>query len=130
MICAQDVFYGDIDMMDNQGDFTYDQVNFAGLPDYIEEMKAQGIRFVPIVDPAIPSTRAGYDVFTRGLAADAYIKFANGSNLIGNVWPPEPATFPDYFRPETHEWWAGEIQRYYEVIKFDGLWIVSNYFCY
>ncbi|XP_065352760.1 maltase-glucoamylase-like [Cloeon dipterum] len=120
-----DVFYGDIDTMDQNADFTYDPVNFAGFPEYINELKALGIRYVPIVDPAIPD-RQGYGPYARGKTADAFIKLANGSTLMGNVWPPEPVSFPDFFKPETQLWWADEIVRYYETIKFDGLWIDMN----
>lgn len=34
-------------------DFTYDNVSFAGLPDYIREVKEEGLRFIIILDPAI-----------------------------------------------------------------------------
>ena len=42
----QDIQYGDIDYMDAAKDFTLDQVNFAGLPEYVQELKQQGTRFV------------------------------------------------------------------------------------
>ena len=48
-----DIQYADIDYFDRQLDFTYDPVNFAGLPAYINQIKQQGIRFIPILDPAI-----------------------------------------------------------------------------
>jgi maltase-glucoamylase len=48
-----DIQYADIDYFDRQLDFTYDKVNFAGLPEYINQIKQQGIRFIPILDPAI-----------------------------------------------------------------------------
>lgn len=35
--------------MDKNLDFTYDTVNFAGLPQYIDELKEQGIRFIIIL---------------------------------------------------------------------------------
>lgn len=46
---TQDVQYGDIDYMDDKRDFTVDNVNFAGLAEYIQELKAQGTRFVIIL---------------------------------------------------------------------------------
>ncbi len=37
------------------------------------------------------------------------------------------AAFPDFFRPETAQWWSQEIQDFYHnTTKFDGLWIVSD----
>lgn len=34
--------------------------------------------------------------------------------------------FPDFFRTETAAWWQREIQDFYNKMKFDGLWIVSD----
>lgn len=45
----QDVQYGDIDIMDRRLDFTYDPVRFAGLPEYVEELKERGIKFMTIL---------------------------------------------------------------------------------
>jgi alpha-glucosidase (family GH31 glycosyl hydrolase) len=44
-----DVQYGDIDIMRDQLDFTYDTTRFAGLPAYIKELKTEGIKFVTIL---------------------------------------------------------------------------------
>ena len=41
--------YGDIDYMDGQKDFTLDEENFAGLPEYVEQLKAEGTRYVIIL---------------------------------------------------------------------------------
>lgn len=49
----QDVQYADIDHMDRRLDFTYDKENFAGLPEYIRQVKSDGLRFIIILDPAI-----------------------------------------------------------------------------
>jgi hypothetical protein len=32
--------------------------------------------------------------------------------------------FPDYFAKNTREWWKTEIEKFYKIIDFDGLWIV------
>ena len=40
---------GDIDIMERSLDFTYDRDNFAGLPEYIQELKSRGIKFVTIL---------------------------------------------------------------------------------
>ena len=45
----QDVMYGDIDHFDNNRDFTYDMVKFAGLPQYIEQLQDDGMRFIIIL---------------------------------------------------------------------------------
>ena len=50
LICLlQDVQYADIDHMDTQMDFTIDQVNFAGLPEYFEQLRDGGMRTIIIL---------------------------------------------------------------------------------
>lgn len=39
--------------MDRQLDFLVDPINFAGLADYVRDNKADGLRFVNILDPGI-----------------------------------------------------------------------------
>lgn len=45
----QDVQYADIDYMDQQRDFTYDKEKYAGLPEFIQEMKNEGLHYVVIL---------------------------------------------------------------------------------
>ena len=46
----QDVQYGDIDYMDSYMDFTLDEVNFGGLPEYVQYLKAEGTKCVlPVI---------------------------------------------------------------------------------
>jgi alpha-glucosidase (family GH31 glycosyl hydrolase) len=70
--------------MDHEADFTVDPINFPGLPAYVDEKRAQGMRYVPIVDPAIAS-RPGYETYNRGLNSNSYIQQENGEVLMGNV---------------------------------------------
>ena len=44
-----DIQYADIDHFRKQLDFTYDEVNFKGLPQYIDELKTRGVRFIIIL---------------------------------------------------------------------------------
>ncbi|KAF4522929.1 hypothetical protein B566_EDAN012624 [Ephemera danica] len=107
-------------------DFTVDPINFPGLPAYVDEKRSQGMRYVPILDPTIASGRPGYATYDRGLVANCYILQEDGQVLLGNVWPPEPVSFPDFFRSNTSAWWTEEIRLFYQTIKFDGLWIDMN----
>jgi len=45
----QDVQFGDIDYMDRQRDFTYDGVNFKGLPEFVHSIKRDGLRYIIIL---------------------------------------------------------------------------------
>lgn len=75
-----DIQYADIDHYDRNLDFTYDKKNFAGLPAYVDELKAQGIKFIPIVDPALITTEQNYLPYQRGLQQDVWIKWPSNMN--------------------------------------------------
>ena len=42
-------FPQDIDHFRRHLDFTYDKESFKGLPEYVDELKSQGIRFITIM---------------------------------------------------------------------------------
>jgi alpha-glucosidase (family GH31 glycosyl hydrolase) len=89
--------YGDIDYFRERLDFTWDPVNFNGLPEYIDWLHANGMKFITILDPAIDSEEPNYDVFTEGQKADVWIKWparrniqfneTGNRNMLGYVWP-------------------------------------------
>ncbi|XP_039263312.2 lysosomal alpha-glucosidase-like [Styela clava] len=123
-----DVQYGDIDYMDEQRDFTYDHTTYAGLPEYVKELQAGGKHYVIILDPCLTADDppGAYPPYERGVAADAYVKNADGTDALGKVWPPGNSVFPDYSSPSAQAWWTDECKRFHDVISFDGLWIDMN----
>lgn len=132
-----DIQHGDIDHFERNKDFTYNKVAFAGLPDYVNELRSKGIRFIPIVDPALVTNEPDYQPYNRGMQSDVWIKWPQdinpqvsetvNRNMLGYVWPEGKVLFPDFFNNRTNQWWADEIKLYYQnVLKFDGLWIDMN----
>jgi len=123
-----DVQYGDIDYMQDKKDFTYDPVKFAGLPQYIEELKAQGTRYVTILDPAIHTENAPgtYPPLDEGNRLNVWVRNSDGTTpLLGEVWPG-PTYFPDYSNPSTQTWWTQECVKFINVLDYAGLWIDMN----
>ncbi|CAG0892325.1 unnamed protein product [Cyprideis torosa] len=96
-----DVQYADIDSMDARKDFTVDQSHWAELGNWTRQVKSDGLRFVIILRDF----------------------------MLGKVWPDEWAAFPDFFKPETEEWWTEEIRLFRDEtfrVEFDGIWIDMN----
>ncbi|KAL6030232.1 hypothetical protein STEG23_035760, partial [Scotinomys teguina] len=149
-----DVQYSDIDYMERQLDFTLSP-KFSGFPALIDRMKANGMRVILILDPAISGNETQpYPAFTRGVQNDVFIKYPNNGDIVwGKVWPDLPGVvvdpsldwdfqvehyrayvaFPDFFRNSTATWWKKEIQELHtnpqepnKSLKFDGLWIDMN----
>lgn len=157
MVAAQipyDVQYSDIDYMERQMDFTLSP-KFAGFPDLITRMHADGMRVILILDPAISGNETQpYPAFTRGVEDDVFIKAPGGGGIVwGKVWPDFPdvvvndsldwdtqvelyrayTAFPDFFRNSTVKWWKREFEELYsnpqnpeKSLKFDGMWIDMN----
>lgn len=82
-----DVQWNDIDYMDDFKDFTFDGVNFKNLVEFVDDLHANGMHYVQIIDPAIsgsekPGTYAPYD---DGMAMDIFVKNKTGDLFIGKV---------------------------------------------
>lgn len=61
-LLLQDVQYTDIDYMEDKKDFTYDKVNFAGLPEFADYLHAKGQKYILIlVRPSFNTRRFLYN---------------------------------------------------------------------
>uniref|UniRef100_A0A8D2M864 alpha-glucosidase n=1 Tax=Zonotrichia albicollis TaxID=44394 RepID=A0A8D2M864_ZONAL len=147
-----DVQYVDIDYMERNLDFTLSP-RFAGLPDLVNRIKADGMRFIIILDPAISANETNYPAFTRGVEQDIFVQWPDTKEILySKVWSFLPnvqineslphedqvenyvshCAFPDFFRNATTEWYKKEIAEVYnnsdpsKSLKFDGLWTDMN----
>lgn len=114
--------------MNERNDFTYDKKNYGDLPEFIDELHKSGMHYVPILDPGISGCEpnGSYAPYDEGLLADAFVKNNDGSIFIGKVWNSKCTVFPDFTSPNAVLYWCKQIQKFYEKISFDGLWIVSH----
>ena len=117
MICM------DIDYMRSYADFTIDPKRFPDLAALSAELKAQGIRLVPIIDAGI---RADPEDPTckEGLEKGYFCKKADGTPFVAAVWPGK-AYFADFLRPEVREWFGKK----YKVLTdcgIEGFWNDMN----
>ncbi|GMG16776.1 unnamed protein product [Phytophthora fragariaefolia] len=121
-----DVIWSDIDYMKSYHDFTLDPTNFpqTKMAAFMDEIHANGQKFVPIIDPGIPDDTNDY-AYTKGLSMDIFIKDTSGKPYLGQVWPG-PTVFPDFFHPKAKSYWGEQIQLMHNNFSFDGLWIDMN----
>ncbi|XP_053456512.1 sucrase-isomaltase, intestinal [Nycticebus coucang] len=120
----------DIDYMEDKKDFTYDQVAFQGLPEFVQDLHDHGQKYVIILDPAISIDKrangAAYETYDRGNAAGVWVNESDGSTpIIGEVWPGL-TVYPDFTNPTCIDWWVNECNLFYQGVKYDGLWIDMN----
>lgn len=112
--------------MNDYRDFTYDETAFTGLPQFVDELHAKNMKFVPIIDAGI-AVRPGqnYEAYDLAESQGLFIKIGNNESFIGHVWPNE-ASYPDFFNPKTVSWWQDQLTNFSKTIKFDGLWQDMN----
>ncbi|XP_073198517.1 sucrase-isomaltase, intestinal-like [Lepidochelys kempii] len=124
-----DVQYGDIDYMERRLDFTYDKENYAGLPEYIQQLKKDGMHYVIILDPFLSKDEAPgtYWPYELGQEMGIWVNNSDGvTPAVGKAWPPGDSVFPDYTNPRTADWWIQMCIEFKTVLDYDGLWIDMN----
>jgi len=120
-----DTFWGDIDILQDYRIFTLNEKNFKDLPNLINELHQKNYKFVPIVDIGFPMKEED-EFYVIGKETNAFIK-SNYTNedLISDVWPGY-AVFPDFFTNSAVELWKYAMEKYYQIVKYDGLWLDMN----
>ncbi|XP_054716121.1 lysosomal alpha-glucosidase-like [Uloborus diversus] len=123
-----DVQWHDIDFMHRNLDFTYDPVDFKGLPEFVEKLHNDGRHYVAMISPGVsdveePNTYAPYD---EGKKLDLFVKDVNGSYIHGKVWNTNYTVFPDFSNPKTPPYWAKQFDVYHLKLHYDGIWIDMN----
>ncbi|KAJ7118925.1 alpha-glucosidase [Mycena epipterygia] len=126
-----ETMWTDIDYMDRRRIFTVDPDYFPlnRMREIVDYLHSQDQRFVLMTDPAVGFLPdQGYGPYDRGTTADIWLKNANGSQHLGLVWPGV-TVFPDWFHPDTQDYWSNEFQIFYNPdtgLDIDGAWIDMN----
>lgn len=118
-----DVIYLDIDYMDSYKIFTWSKTKFPDPKGMIAKLNAMGFKVVTIVDPGI-KVEKGYHSYEEGLAQDLFVKYPDGQNYIGSVWPGR-CHFPDFTKDATRKWWGGSFSKLIEP-GVQGFWNDMN----
>ncbi|CAG8440365.1 7604_t:CDS:2 [Ambispora gerdemannii] len=121
-----DAAWIDLDYMDAFKIFTFHPHHFPPekFVSYVEKLHKNHRKLVVIVDPGI-KVKDGYDVYDEGLKKDVFMKRADGENFVGRVWPGE-TVFPDWFHPDTQQFWTDMMTRWLKQVPIDGIWIDMN----
>ncbi len=110
-----DLLYMDIDYMEGYKDFTVNEKNFPDFKAFVEEMKAQDIHLVPIIDAGV-KIEEGYDVYEEGVKNNYFCKREDGSDFAAAVWPGR-THFPDMLNKDAREWFGSK----YEILVSQGI---------
>ncbi|MGC4074230.1 MAG: glycoside hydrolase family 31 protein [Nibricoccus sp.] len=125
-----DVLWLDVHYLDGYAPFTWDAERFPDPKKLLGDLRAQGFRVVPIVDPHI-KIEAGHAPFDTGNAGGHFVKNPDGSLYEAPVWPSNAekgarqSAFPDFTRPETRTWW-GTLFKDLTDLGVGGIWNDMN----
>ena len=117
MICM------DIDYMQDYADFTVNKERFPDLAKLSADLKAQGIRLVPIIDAGVRIDPNDLTC-TEGLEKGYFCKKADGTPFVAAVWPGK-AYFADFLRPEVREWFGHKYKALTDC-GIEGFWNDMN----
>lgn len=113
----------DIHYMDAYKLFTWDKSRFQNPAAMNKKLNDMGFRTTVIVDPGI-KVEKGYGAYERGLKDDIFLKYPDGKNYSGQVWPGW-THFPDFTSEAGREWWKKELKFFAET-GVDGFWNDMN----
>ena len=117
MICM------DIEYMQDYADFTVNRERFPDLAKLSADLKAQGIRLVPIIDAGV-RIDPNDPTCTEGLEKGYFCKKADGTPFVAAVWPGK-AYFADFLRPEVREWFGHKYKALTDC-GIEGFWNDMN----
>ena len=118
-----DAVYLDIDYMEGYKDFTVSEERFPNFPEFVKEMREQGVRLVPIIDAGV-KIEEGYDIYEEGKQYQLFCKKADGSDFVAGVWPGR-THFPDFMNTNARMWFGSK----YKVLidsGIEGFWNDMN----
>jgi alpha-glucosidase len=113
----------DIDVQVGFRAFTIDPDRFPQLASFTQELAAEGVQFITILNPGIKHSRHS-NLFLEGQILDAFCKLPDGSLLIAPVWPGW-CVFPDFTKPVVREWWTRQYA-YLLDVGVAGFWHDMN----
>lgn len=139
-----DVLYLDIHYMNGYRVFTWDPARFPDPAAMTARLARDGVKVVTILDPGVkyqplpagapaPAPAAepdrgpqdqSYYVFNEGLAHDYFLRRADGSLYVGEVWPGK-SVLVDYTREDARRWW-GDLCRALVSRGVAGIWTDMN----
>ncbi|NLR64824.1 DUF4968 domain-containing protein [Chitinophaga varians] len=113
----------DIHYMDAYKLFTWNKDRFPDPAQLTGRLKDMGFRVTVIVDPGI-KVEEGYHAYENGKKENIFIKYNDGQNYTGQVWPGW-CHFPDFTSEKGRSWWKSQVKSYIRD-GVSGIWNDMN----
>jgi alpha-glucosidase len=118
-----DVIVLDIHYMEQYKIFTWSKKDFFDPKGMIKKLKELGFEVVVMCDPGI-KVESGYKTYDEGVRNEVFLKYPDGTNSSGQVWPGW-CHFPDFTNPMTRQWWKEQFKEYID-LGVEGFWNDMN----
>lgn len=118
-----DTIVFDIHYMEKYKIFTWSKKDFPDPKGLMDKLQALGFNVVLMCDPGI-KVEEGYDAYDDGVKEDIFIKYPDGTNYTGQVWPGW-CHFPDFTNPKARAWWKKHLKEYTD-LGVQGYWNDMN----
>ncbi|HAH61839.1 MAG TPA: alpha-glucosidase, partial [Treponema sp.] len=113
----------DIDYMQDYEDFTVDETKFPDMKQLAEDLKAEGVHLVPIIDAGV-KVQKGYSVYEEGTEHNYFCAKKDGSAYTAGVWPGR-SHFPDFLNPDVRSWFGAKYGNLTS-LGIEGFWNDMN----
>jgi alpha-glucosidase len=113
----------DIHYMDRYQLFTWDKDRFPNPLQMTNKLKEMGFKTTVIVDPGI-KIEPGAAAYEKGLKEDVYIKYSDGKNYAGQVWPGW-CNFTDFTSKKGRNFWRSQM-KFFSDYGVSGIWNDMN----
>lgn len=113
----------DIHYMDRFQLFTWNKTQFPNPVLMNDTLKNLGFKTTVIVDPGI-KVAPGAPAYEGGLKEDVYIKYPDGQNYTGQVWPGW-CNFTDFTSEKGRAWWRKQV-KFFAESGVSGIWNDMN----
>ncbi|MCR8558097.1 DUF4968 domain-containing protein [Mucilaginibacter sp. BJC16-A38] len=113
----------DIHYMDKYQLFTWNKSRFPDPAKMSDSLNKMGFKLTVIVDPGI-KVEKGAPAYESGLKDDVYIKYPDGQNYTGQVWPGW-CNFTDFTSSKGRAWWRKQVS-FFAKSGVSGIWNDMN----
>jgi alpha-glucosidase len=113
----------DIHYMDAYKLFTWNKDRFPSPSLMTDSLKQLGFHTTVIVDPGI-KVEKGYPAYESGLKENIFLRYSDGQNFTGQVWPGW-CHFPDFTSVKGREWWKQQV-KFFADNGVSGIWNDMN----
>lgn len=118
-----EAIYLDIDYMERYKDFTVNEETFPDFEQFVNEMKAEDIHLVPIIDAGV-KIEEGYSVYEEGVEKGYFCKNEKGEYFTAGVWSGK-CHFPDFLDKDARMWFGSQYSTLIDK-GIDGFWNDMN----